>query len=74
MADHYQHEPAESDAGVHVAQQFVAFPQLYMEETVTEPVPYVLGHDFRVDKTGRMSFCLLMKAGESHAVLLLCTM
>ena len=30
---------------MHVAQQFVTFPQLYMKETVAEPVTHIQEHD-----------------------------
>ena len=45
MTDKDDHEPSEGYAGMHVAQQFVTFPQLYMEETVAEPVTHIQEHD-----------------------------
>lgn len=50
MSDQDYHEPSEGYAGVHIAQQLVSFPKLDMEEAVTEPVPYVLQHDLRIDQ------------------------
>ena len=46
MAQDNQHEPAESNAGVHVAEQAVPPPELDMQETVAEDVPDVFPHRF----------------------------
>ena len=50
MADDDDHKPAERYAGVHISEKLVPFPQLYVEETVAEPVPDVPGHYLRIDK------------------------
>ena len=50
MSQYYDHEPSEGYAGVHVAKEFVSFPQLYMEETVAEPVSYIQHHYLGVDQ------------------------
>ena len=44
------HEPSEGYAGMHVSQKLVAFPELYVDEAVKEPVPDVLRHYLRVDE------------------------
>ena len=38
MTQHYQHEPSEGDAGVHVAQQRLAFPYLGVQEDIADDV------------------------------------
>ena len=67
VSDNDKHEPAESDAGVHVAEQLVAFPKLYMEKTVAEPVLDILGHYLRIDQRKEKSFSVLMAQLEYHS-------
>ena len=50
MSQYYDHEPSEGYAGVHVAKESVSFPQLYMEETVAEPVSDIQHHYLWVDQ------------------------
>ena len=50
VSDQDDHEPTERDAGMHVSQQFVAFPELDMEQTVAEPFLDVLRHYLRIDE------------------------
>ena len=45
-----QHEPAEGDARMHIAQQPVPFPQFDVEKAVAEDVPDILQGGFRSDE------------------------
>ncbi len=47
VSKHNQHEPSECDRGVHVAEQWLAFPDLRVEQAVAEQVFDVLQRDLR---------------------------
>ena len=46
----YQHEPSESDAGVHVAQERIPLENLHMQEAVADNVADVFEQYFRIEE------------------------
>ena len=50
VPQHDQHEPAKGDAGMHVAQHLVAFPELDVQQAVQEDVLDILPSRYRIDE------------------------
>ena len=48
MSDNDNHEPAKGYTGMHIAKKLVAFPKLYMEKAIAEPVLDILDHDLGI--------------------------
>ena len=67
VPQHDQHEPAEGDAGMHIAQDLVALPQLDVDQAVEEDVPDVHPDVFRGDERQQEALAVRPRQLRDHA-------
>ena len=60
MPEHDEHKPPEGNRGVHETEEFVALPELDVNQTVEEDVANVLNGDLRVDEREEETLTLLV--------------